>query len=88
VNKTNTLLGQLLELVPRSRFSNLVKAHETEKGAKGFTSWTQFVSMLFAQLSGQSGLRSIEDGINQQRSSLYHLGASGICVKTMVRIVL
>lgn len=74
MNKTNTLLGQLLELVPRSRFSNLVKAHETEKGAKGFTSWTQFVSMLFAQLSGQSGLRSIEDGINQQRSSLYHLG--------------
>ena len=76
MNKTNTLLGQLLELVPRSRFTSLVKAYETEKGAKGFTSWTQFVSMLFAQLSGQSGLRSIEDGINQQRSSLYHLGIS------------
>jgi hypothetical protein len=74
MNKTNTLLGQLLELVPRSRFTRLVKEYETEKGAKGFTSWAHFVSMLFAQLSGQSGLRSIEDGINQQRSSLYHLG--------------
>lgn len=32
--------------------------------------------MLFAQLSGQSGLRSIEDGLNQQRKSFYHLGIS------------
>jgi hypothetical protein len=76
VNKTNTLLGQLLELVPRSRFDRLVKNYNTEKGAKGFTSWAHFVSMLFAQLSGQHGLRSIEDGINQQQSSLYHLGIS------------
>lgn len=30
--------------------------------------------MLFAQLSGQSGLRSIEDGINRQSKSLYDLG--------------
>jgi len=76
MNKTNTLLGQLLELVPRSRFHRLVKDYNTEKGAKGFTSWSHFVSMLFAQLSGQHGLRSIEDGINQQVSSFYHLGIS------------
>lgn len=74
MNKTNTLLGQLLEMVPRSRFNRLVKDYNTEKGEKGFTSWAHFVSMLFAQLSGQSGLRSIEDGLNQQQQSLYHLG--------------
>jgi hypothetical protein len=74
MNKTNTLLGQLLEMVPRSRFNQLVKDYNTEKGEKGFTSWAHFVTMIFAQLSGQSGLRSIEDGINQQQSSLYHLG--------------
>ena len=76
MKKTNTLFGQLLELVPRSQFNRLVKSCNTEKGAKGFTSWAQFVCMLFAQLSGQSGLRSIEDGLNQQRESLYHLGIS------------
>ena len=74
MNKTSTLLGQLLGMVPRSRFNKLVKTYNTEKGEKGFSSWAHFVSMLFAQLSGQSGLRSIEDGINQQQSSLYHLG--------------
>lgn len=76
MNNNNTLLGQILELIPRSHFEKLVKDHQTEKGAKGFTSWSHFVTMLFAQLSGQSGLRSIEDGINQQPRSLYHLGIS------------
>jgi hypothetical protein len=30
--------------------------------------------MLFAQVSGQNGLRSIENGINHQSAALYHLG--------------
>ena len=76
MNKNNTLMGQLLELVTRSQFEKLVKEHQTEKGTKGFSCWAHFVTMLFAQLSGQSGLRSIEDGINQQQKSLYHLGIS------------
>jgi len=74
MNENNTLLGQILDLVPRHQFEKLVKEHKTEKGAKGFSSWSHFVTMLFAQLSGQSGLRSIEDGINRQNKSLYHLG--------------
>lgn len=74
MNNNNTLLGQILQFIPRSQFEKLVKEHKTEKGAKGFSSWSHFVTMLFAQLTGQSGLRSIEDGINQQKKSLYHLG--------------
>ncbi len=74
MNNTNTLLAQMLDFIPRSQFQKLAKHHKTEKGAKGFSSWAHFTTMLFAQLSGQSGLRSIEDSINQQRSSLYHLG--------------
>jgi len=76
LNNTNTLLGQMLDFISRSQFQKLVKQHKTEKGAKGFSSWAHFTTMLFAQLSGQSGLRSIEDGINQQQSALYHLGIS------------
>jgi IS4 transposase len=64
----------MLDLVPRSRFDNLVKACKTEHGAKGLKSWTHFVAMLFGQLSGQHGLRSIETGMNSQRNSFYHLG--------------
>src|SRR5215510_3459471 len=74
MNKHNTIIGQMLELISRSRFEKLVKEHKTEHGAKGLRSWTQFVTMLFSQISGQHGLRSIEQSMNSQRSSWYHMG--------------
>ncbi len=74
MNKHNTILGQMLELISRSHFEKLVKEHQTEHGAKGLKSWTQFVTMLFAQISGQHGLRSIEQTMNHQQNSWYHLG--------------
>jgi hypothetical protein len=74
MNKYNTILGQMLEPISRSGFQKLVKAHKHEFGAKGLKSWTQFVSMIFGQVSGQHGLRSIEKGMNSQSNNLYHLG--------------
>jgi putative transposase len=74
MNKHNTILGQMLEFISRSRFEKLVKEHKTEHGAKGLRSWTQFVCMLFAQISGQHGLRSIEQSMNNQRNVWYHMG--------------
>jgi hypothetical protein len=67
-------MGQMTALISRSRFEKLVKEHKTEHGAKGLRSWTQFVVLLFAQLSGQHGLRSMEQGMNNQRNGWYHLG--------------
>ena len=74
MNKHNTILGQMLDLISRSHFGKLVKEYKTEHGAKGLRSWTQFVAMLFAQISGQQGLRSIEQGMNSQKNSWYHMG--------------
>jgi hypothetical protein len=74
MNKHNTIFGQILALISRSRFEKLVQEHKTEHGAKGLRSCVQFVSMLFGQISGQHGLRSIEQGMNSQYNSLYHLG--------------
>lgn len=74
MRKYNTLLGQMLDLISRSDFEKLVKEHKTEHAAKGFRSWTHFVVMLFAQLTNQHGLRSIEQSINMQGNSWYHLG--------------
>jgi hypothetical protein len=74
MNKHNTILGQMIQLISRSRFEKLVKEHKTEYCAKGLRSWTQFAAMLFGQISGQHGLRSIEHGMNSQKSSWYHMG--------------
>jgi hypothetical protein len=76
MNKHNTILGQMLDLISRSRFEKQVKECQTEHGAKGLRSWTQFVAMLFAQISGQHGLRSIEQGMNSQKNGWYHAGIS------------
>jgi len=74
MNKYNTILGQMLELISRSQFEKLVKEHKTEHGAKGLRSWTQFVVMLFSQITSQHGLRSIEQSINNQKNGWYHMG--------------
>ena len=78
MNKHNTIFGQMLELISRSRFRELVIEYKTEHGAKGFTSWMQFIAMLFAQISGQHGLRSIEGSMNNQINSWYHMGITNM----------
>lgn len=76
MNKYNTKLGQLLDIIPRSEFRKLVKETESDKSCKGFNTWTQLVSMIFAQITNVTGLRSIEKALNSNAKSLYHLGIS------------
>lgn len=79
----NSILGQMLDLIPRYEFEKSVLEHKTEKHAKGFSSWTHFVSMLFAQVSGQNGLRGIEASLASQQSKLYHLGIGEVKRSTL-----
>jgi len=74
MNKYNTVLGQMLDLISRSHFQKQVKEYKTEHGAKGFSSWAQFTTMLYGQISNQHGLRSLEYGMNSQQNCFYHLG--------------
>ena len=54
-----SLFNQLLQHFPRTEFAALVKRHNAERAANGFTCWTQFVSMLFCQLGRADSLREI-----------------------------
>jgi len=74
MNKYNTILGQMLDIISRSHFQKRVKEFKTEHGAKGFSSWAQLVAMLYGQISNQHGLRSLEQGMNSQQNCFYHLG--------------
>jgi hypothetical protein len=57
-----SLFNQLLHHFPRTEFSALVKEHNAERASKGFTCWTQFVSMLFCQPGRADSLREICNG--------------------------
>ena len=45
--KVASLFSQLLAHFPRGEFQEIVVRHGGDRGAKGFTCWTQFVSMVF-----------------------------------------
>ena len=69
-----SLFNQLLQHFPRTEFAALVKKHDAERAAKGFTCWTQFVSMLFCQLGRADSLREICNGLGCCLGRLVHVG--------------
>ena len=69
-----SLFSQLLQQVPRGEFDRLVRKHRAEKGAKGFTCWTQFVAMLFCHLGRADSLREICNGLACCVGKLVHIG--------------
>jgi uncharacterized protein DUF4372/DDE family transposase len=69
-----SLFNQLLQHFPRTEFAALVNKHAAERASKGFTCWTQFVSMLFCQLGRADSLREICNGLSCCVGKLTHLG--------------
>ncbi len=71
----NSVLHQILKQVPWSRFDGLVEAHAADKHVRQLTTKSQFVAMIYAQLSGASSLRETVAGLRSHGQRLYHLGA-------------
>src|SRR5208282_6456128 len=69
-----SIFSQLLQMFPRMEFHELVKKHEAERSAKGFTCWGQFVSMVFCQFGRAHSLREITGGLRSCEGKLKHLG--------------
>jgi hypothetical protein len=61
---------------PRLEFQRMVKETESERHARGFSSWSQFVSMLFCQFGHAHSLREISGGLRSCEGKLKHLGIS------------
>jgi hypothetical protein len=74
VSHSNTILQQLLTLLPRHRFDSFVSARDGDRYVKKFTTWKQLTALLYAQASGKSSLRDITNGLELQRKRTYHLG--------------
>lgn len=71
-----SVYSQLLQLFSRTQFARAVKSHKAERNAKGFSSWEQFVAMLFCQLAHLNSLREVCMGLASCESPLKHLGIS------------
>lgn len=69
--------------LPRGTFDQLVKRRNADKYCKRFGHWDHLVAMLYAQLSGATGLRPLETGFNSHVAHHYHLGTSAIKRSTL-----
>ncbi|PYU11822.1 MAG: IS4 family transposase [Acidobacteria bacterium] len=69
-----SIFSQILQLIPRLEFESAVRQHGAERHARGFSSWGQFVAMLFCQLGHAKSLREICGGLAASEGKLRHLG--------------
>src|SRR5438876_3946943 len=74
MKRFSSIFSQLLQLFPRVEFEQAVREHKAERHARGFSSWTQFVAMLFCQLGRAHSLREICGGLASCEGKLKHLG--------------
>ena len=72
--KVCSIFSQVLKLFSRGDFERAVKEQKAERHARGFTSWGQFMAMLFCQLGRAHSLREICGGLACCEGQLKHLG--------------
>lgn len=78
----NTLFHTMLNFIPRHQFTALEKRHSTGRRSRSFSRWSQFVHLMFMQLTGRSSLRDGIQSINSRADNLYHLGAKPVSRST------
>jgi uncharacterized protein DUF4372/DDE family transposase len=74
VTRVSSIFSQILQLIPRLEFESAVRKHNAERHARGFSSWGQFIAMLFCQLGHAKSLREICGGLAASEGKLRHLG--------------
>jgi hypothetical protein len=74
LTRVSSIFSQILQLIPRLEFESAVRKHDAERHARGFSSWGQFIAMLFCQLGHAKSLREICGGLAASEGKLRHLG--------------
>jgi len=82
----NTILSQILKLVPRHEFESLANQHHSGRSFRTASRWSQFVTMSIAQLSGRRSLRDVVENVSAQQHRLYHLGSTKLSRSNLSRI--
>ena len=79
----NSVFHSVLKHVPWGDFDRLVEEHGADFRVRRLTTKSQFVALLYGQLSGASSLREIVTGLESHAARLYHLGAEPVRRSTL-----
>lgn len=80
---SNTIMNQLLTLIPRHQFDQAVSEHSGNRYVKKYTTWNHLTTLLYAQASGKNSLRDIQTALGTQEPKLYHLGLPAVKRSTL-----
>lgn len=83
MNRVYTIFSEILKLCPRYHFDKAVKEYHGDRYVKTFTSWQQFMAILYSQITQKDSLRDIVTGLSAHASRWYHLGFAGINKSTL-----
>ena len=72
-----TVFSQVMDFLPRKKFSQCVDRYRGNYRVRSFTCYDQFLCMAFAQLTYRESLRDIECCLRAMRERLYHMGIRG-----------
>ena len=79
----NSVLYDVLKLVPWWKLDDLTTQHGTQAEARTLSAKQHLIAMLYAQLFGSQSLRSIENGLKSHAARLYHLGGAWVKRSTL-----
>ena len=76
MTRVSSIFAQILQLIPRLEFESAVRQHQAERHARGFSSWGQFIAMLFCQL-GVPTEKSIRACLSMSKFALMSENGTG-----------
>jgi len=79
----NSVFHSILKHVAWPQFDRLVEVHGADTRVRRLTTKSQFVALLYGQLSGATSLREIVTGLESHAARLYHLGADPVRRSTL-----
>jgi hypothetical protein len=80
----NTVMAQMLQLLPRHVFEHQVETHAWQgPQPRKFSYWSQLAAMIYAQLSGKKSLRDLVFSLGRHLKKLYHLGLEPVKRSTL-----
>ena len=79
----NSVFHDLLKRVPWAEFDRLVAAHDADRRVRRLPTKSQFIALLYGQLSGAASLREITGGLESHAVRLYHVGGRTVSRSTL-----
>lgn len=71
------VFAQLTDLIHPEQFRRCVRRYNGNYKVKTFSCWSQFLCMVFGQLTYRESLRDVETCLRSRQDELYHLGIHG-----------